>query len=471
MRCLESNRTCKGYVEQANSKHIFRQHVVKDSTKVPLPSESQARKCSLPARVPAPGTSFIPDDLPPKEETEESIEGLALRAFFYDYCVPSTNLSLSRGFFHGIERMVHHRGSSSDFAQACKAVAFASHGIKLRRPLLTQNAGMLYHRLIASLAREMSGSDLSPRSLDVLAIVVLLGVYEMIVADDMHPGYHGIHAGGMAAVLRIENSPLGLLKAVKSKHHLLDGSSTRGLFSPNAGSEKPGLDNILLDMSSFLERAKDLSNHSPENLRVLCWEARELNEHLAQWQDERPTVFKLTTVGQVVHKPPFPTPEAGYWSGNVDVYFDLYVAAAWNISRVARCFLIDLILRISETLQDGMSTMREKADASRQINDMLSSIPYHLCEDLPSFLRDLESSSGIRGPGRAVGGLLLMHPIFALSQLNVVLPDTKEYLRRCLEWISVHMGIGEAARLAKAEEIDMQNLGSGCMIVWMGFLL
>ena len=178
MRCLRSNRTCKGYVDQAITKLTFR-HVVPDMIHSGQPPRLMARKCSLPARVPAPGTDFLPDDTSPKEETDDGIEGLALRAFFHDYCVPSTNYTISRGFLNHLETLVVRCGPWSDCAKACKAVAFASHGIKLHRPSLLRKAEALYDELVRSLARVMGGIDLSLISSEVLTVVMLLGLYEV----------------------------------------------------------------------------------------------------------------------------------------------------------------------------------------------------------------------------------------------------------------------------------------------------
>ncbi|KAF5863432.1 hypothetical protein ETB97_010063 [Aspergillus alliaceus] len=95
------------------------------------PLGSLARKCSLPARDPAPGTDALPDDAHPKEVTGEVVEESGLRAFFYDYCVVSTHRSLSRGFFHKLGGMVRFTGFRSDLAKACKVVEFGGHGLKL----------------------------------------------------------------------------------------------------------------------------------------------------------------------------------------------------------------------------------------------------------------------------------------------------------------------------------------------------
>jgi hypothetical protein len=42
-----------------------------------------------------------------------------------------------------------------------------------------------------------------------------------------HIGYHNVHAGGMEAMLQIENTPLSLLGAGQSGHPLFQGSAKK----------------------------------------------------------------------------------------------------------------------------------------------------------------------------------------------------------------------------------------------------
>ncbi|KAB8229524.1 putative C6 transcription factor [Aspergillus alliaceus] len=176
IRCLKSNRTCKGYE-------------VKDSLGLPLqpPLGSLARKCSLPARDPAPGTDALPDDAHPKEVTGEVVEESGLRAFFYDYCVVSTHRSLSRGFFHKLGGMVRFTGFRSDLAKACKVVEFGGHE-------------MLYQELLNSFAQTIGERSVESAGFLTTVKIVLVG--------EIHLGYHN-------------NSPLSLLGAVQSDHPLL----------------------------------------------------------------------------------------------------------------------------------------------------------------------------------------------------------------------------------------------------------
>lgn len=120
----------------------------------------------------------MPKDVQPREVSNEKVEEFALRAFFYDYCIISTNPSISRGYLNGLESMLNHLGWQSDPAKACKAVAFASHGIKLSRPGLTRKADILYNDLLRSLAKAI----LDPafvNNIESLTIATLLGLYEV----------------------------------------------------------------------------------------------------------------------------------------------------------------------------------------------------------------------------------------------------------------------------------------------------
>ena len=54
---------------------------------------------------------------------------------------------------------------------------------------------------------------------------------QMIVAEETNPGHHTAHAGGVAAILQIENNPLELVAAVLSGHPLvLNGKQVRPFY-------------------------------------------------------------------------------------------------------------------------------------------------------------------------------------------------------------------------------------------------
>lgn len=175
MRCVKAQRTCGGYEDGVD--RLFRQYKVPDGSSAPF--VSSARKCTLPIRVREPGTDMLPFDLPPAEVSDEVVEQYAIRSFFYDYCIVSTNRSLSRGYLDGLEEMVTRLGFQSDLSKACKLVAFANRGTTLNRPGLTRKSERLYQELLGSLAKALANLD-KANIAESLMIAMLLGLYEVL---------------------------------------------------------------------------------------------------------------------------------------------------------------------------------------------------------------------------------------------------------------------------------------------------
>ena len=74
--------------------------------------------------------------------------------------------------------MLHHLGWRSNFAKACKAVAFAHHGIMLHKPGLTRKAEILCHELLGNLAKAIENSTHAPTA-ETMNIALLLDLYEV----------------------------------------------------------------------------------------------------------------------------------------------------------------------------------------------------------------------------------------------------------------------------------------------------
>ena len=192
-----------------------------------------------------------------------------------------------------------------------------------------------------------------------------------------------------------------------------------------------------------------------DDLKQLQSEAINLNQAFAKWEEAQVEEFNPWTVGHVSQLPARQHFETGYWPGKVDAYFDLYVAGVWNTTRIIRVLLIDLIITLSKMLNDNSHNSGHQ-DALRLIHDIIASIPFHLAEDLQAFLCDIEDGNAASRmqPGRPVGGLLLMHPIYLASKLSIVPLQLQDYLKGCLEWIATNMGVGQASIFAKVRNIS-----------------
>jgi hypothetical protein len=121
---------------------------------------------------------MLPEDTIPTEVSQAESNGFALRAFFYDCCLISTNHNLSRGFFSGLESMAYQLGPDSDVVRACQAVSFGSHGKPLNRPQLVRKSELFYQGLLGSFARTIERTSSSDTA-HAIRVSTLLGLYQV----------------------------------------------------------------------------------------------------------------------------------------------------------------------------------------------------------------------------------------------------------------------------------------------------
>jgi hypothetical protein len=232
-------------------------------------------------------------------------------------------------------------------------------------------------------------------------------------------------------------------------------------------------------MTSFLnEKVESVLGDlvvATDELYVLQEAAIALDRDFAAWQGTRVQDYKPLKVGQVGQQVGSGNHDVGYWPGRVDTYYDLYVASVWNITRIARLVLCDLSIRLSSNIPNNrVDHSREHEETQRLVTDILASIPYHLFANLQAFLQGAgKGATKISNPGKPVGGLLLMNSLEVASRLAIVPPCVRDYMRDCLDWIGVNMGIGQASLMARtaATRARTQHFASDTMIVWTGFLV
>jgi hypothetical protein len=114
-------------------------------------------------------------------------------------------------------------------------------------------------------------------------------------------------------------------------------------------------------------------------------------------------------------------------------------------------------------------------EAQKLASNIAASIPYYLAGDLQVFLNQtLASGVGYKAmiPGPSVGGLLLMHTLYMVSNMSVVDPALKVYLKDCLAWIGQNMGIGQATMLSKHKPTNLSDyVTQAHVLIWAGMLI
>ncbi|UPL00156.1 hypothetical protein LCI18_011090 [Fusarium solani-melongenae] len=477
LRCTRANRNCGGYDQEGLT--AFRRYEAVNTCSSSPPST--ARRCMLPRRAPIPGTNLFLSDVGPTETPVKKSYEFALRAFFYDFCIPETNGKLSRGFLSGLEAMAYRLGPESNLVKACQAVSFFSHAKPLNRPHMHERAERLHQELLGSLARAIEVPTLV-ESLETRYIALLLGLYEISAANSADRRSHDAHAKGLSALLKTGTSPLDLLRIIRDGNRPDTNTPSghcqgtqprlrpRGIFSVPALSEgEECLDNLMLDLDSLQTRfpgALETSNFSPG----MEEEISSLYQRFSRWSSTRCPGFRPITVTNLKHSAVNFEIVPGCWPGRVDTYFDLYVAGVWNIVRTSQLRIIDMMVKLSDYHGDREASLHWIPRANALVEDIMASIPYHLTDNMHAFINQYDTGEGITDRGKSLGGLLLMHPLYVASRLPFIPEKMQIYMKQCLMWIGTEMGLGQATLLAEAHDIDKSYLESGCVIIWAGFL-
>jgi hypothetical protein len=128
----------------------------------------------------------------------------------------------------------------------------------------------------------------------------------------------------------------------------------------------------------------------------------------------------------------------------------VYAATVWNTYRKIRLLTLDVIIRCSKRLEKRNSFHNEENEAEELLGDLFASIPFHLFSNSTKFARQADNVLGLAIiPGKSIGGLLLMAPLFVISNFSIVSPKMQVNMRECLAWIGTNMGIGQATILSK----------------------
>lgn len=108
------------------------------------------------------------------------LESFALAVFVRDFCVPSTDHSVSRGFFDDLPALLEDPGHTSDLAQAAKAVGLAALGNRTSEQAFVQKTRRWYGDVLRSFPRTLSNPKTSSTP-QALMTAVLLGLYEVLL--------------------------------------------------------------------------------------------------------------------------------------------------------------------------------------------------------------------------------------------------------------------------------------------------
>lgn len=143
-----------------------------------------------------------------------------------------------------------------------------------------------------------------------------------------------------------------------------------------------------------------------------------------------------------------------------------------------------ILVRVARLLRRQEKIPAFEKRATSLSADIMASIPFHLAGNLEGYLQLVDNGVPLIPPGRPVGGLLLLHPLYAAARCTVIPRAHRVYFMDTLAWIGQNMGIGQATLLANnlrpsIEDITMLRtpklpfmaMGEGHVLIWAGMML
>lgn len=199
-----------------------------------------------------------------------------------------------------------------------------------------------------------------------------------------------------------------------------------------------------------------------EEISNILEEAKTLDGAFAQWEASQIQEWQPKTISQAGFRL---SDSKNYCSGRIDSYFDCkcslaycwaicltttdYVAAVWNTYRKSRLLILEIIVRCKSILIDVPNAQDDLTTALILVEDIIASIPYQLSTDRLSLDSKSNGDMPTILPGKSIGGLLLLHPLWVITATSIVPLEIRARMRECLAWIGLTMGIGQATLLSQ----------------------
>ncbi|KAF4436628.1 hypothetical protein FACUT_6223 [Fusarium acutatum] len=245
-----------------------------------------------------------------------------------------------------------------------------------------------------------------------------------------------------------------------TKGIMTNHTGTGILCPPHDDTYRRSLDDIIIKMSPLTSRAEMLlADPSPPvwDLLELQQDLLSIDDEITYWAYDRPRSWNPEVVGEVWMDSAISEEAMFYCAGPVEKYFDIYVATAWNSWRSIHVIYLDHLIHIANSLEQYELVPLYKERIDDLAAGIKASIPFHLYQDVETYIQQANAGTPLVHSDRLVGGLLLLHPMYALARCTIVDDATRKYMSNTLRWIGDEMGIRHATILADGLQPDLQG--------------
>ena len=405
----------------------------------------------------------------------------AVTYFFTEYTNPQRQIELSRGYLTYVLPLYNHSSSDSPLTVVVQALALVAFSSLPGRQNLRITARQTYGAAIGKM-KAVIQDPVESLTNETLAAVMLFGLYESLACTRETMLAWSSHIDGAIALIK-RRGPLAfedpifqrLCFSIRTQMIINCITRCRPLESGSGGpdwtlvSEACAADII----NKLVVRMMNIPRLRVIALQIMSWDKNETNadeilqlmrdtidcdNDLVKWPSELPLGWTSSIQGFYEGFVEDPQSSESY-PGYIDKYGDIWIANAWNMYRTARIFTRAITLNCIEWLnQTPWSIVAH--DPSESIT-CLRTLVDEICASVPWMIRagtdgipsapspnELVSPAAQLGSRTALGGYLLIWPLFTAKGVSCIPEAQVQWIRGRLLHIGETFGINQATLLA-----------------------
>ncbi|KAF2147109.1 uncharacterized protein K452DRAFT_282097 [Aplosporella prunicola CBS 121167] len=411
-----------------------------------------------------------------------SLENQATAFFFRNFILLPQQSEAMRGFVDLIVPYYGRASEQSPVQLATHAVALSAFGNFPGRGYIATEASKTYGRALRRVGKAIA-DPVEAKSDEVLLSIMLFALYEAITSTNDSVNSWTKHVDGAVTIAKLRGAKefqsedsrkvfqavrsMTLTSAIQQCIPVEDfpGEGWDSIKNENAANRLTALS---MDLPEIRARVRKLVTDGGSSAEKIA-EAQDLMETVKKidirfqnWFKSLPETWSYKTVAYT-HAVPDDIMNAHRWFGPVHAYEDVFTANIINDYRLARIFVQSIILGCASILAaelEDYDTMMCCADASlitqQQIDDICASVPYHMDFTLQG--KGIESHEK-RKAVEALGGYLLVWPVFVASNVEIIPSLQRSWLHGRLLYIGREFGLNQAQMLAMARQQVLSTPG------------
>ena len=391
----------------------------------------------------------------------ENAEQHALCHFFTEYVrAPRHSESSFLGYLLPVW---NEAGSESALSAATSTIALMGLGYAPQRNQLLRRARLRYALAISKLNAAIS-DPIEARSDETLLSVLLFSLYQKMIGTPESIITWTQHTDGAVALVKLRGKEilhnpvsLKLFLAVRAQMIINQTSKCEPIQPLSVNTEDwidlPPSENenaanrmtaMAIQIPNFRSVAYGLlsgprNQIAEDQVADLMEDAIFFDSQLASWPSTVPASWHYKPFASIEHDPT--DPDIAY-PGLVHEYHDIWVCSIWNDYRLARIFILAIVLNCAEWLASPLTCTQSReykyatTNLQRMVDDICASVPfawgYHPPIDAVegiSVLNTKPSKVTSDQASNVLGGYSLMWPLFVASNVPCVPEAQRRWLR------------------------------------------